>query len=91
MARGLVLVNTIIFDSLAHDIDVMGNDNLVTAISAQVQVGIALIGTVRKLPVYSLGQAMEENPAQSPKYYSGYNSERDLSYAQASIIQMIQN
>ena len=49
MARGPVYVSTIVSYSLAYDAaDVMDNDNLVTALSAQIQISIALIGMVRK-------------------------------------------
>ena len=45
MARGLVFFITIISYSWAYDaIDVMDDDNLVTALTAQIQISIALIG-----------------------------------------------
>ena len=49
VARGLVFVNSLILYSLAyHAADVIDNDNLTTALSAQIQVSTALIGMVRK-------------------------------------------
>ena len=48
-ARGPVYVSTVSLYSLAHDaIDVMDNDNLATALSAQIQISVALIGTITK-------------------------------------------
>ena len=50
--RGPVYVNTVISYLLSYDAAyVMDNDNLATALSAQVQISIALIDTVRKLAV----------------------------------------
>ena len=47
-ARGPAYVSTIIsYDAT----DIMDNDNLATALSDQIQISIALIGTVRKLSV----------------------------------------
>ena len=47
--RGPVFVSTIVSYSLAYDAaDVMDNDNLATALEAQIQISIALIGMVRK-------------------------------------------
>ena len=49
MARKPVYVQAIISYSLAYDAaDVMENDNLATASSAQIQISIALIGIIRK-------------------------------------------
>ena len=54
-ARGPVFVSTVVSYSLAyHTADVMDNDNLVTALEAQIQISIALIGTVRKPSIDSL-------------------------------------
>ena len=51
-AYGPVYVSTVILYSLAYDaIDVMDNNNLATALTAQVKVSIALIGKVRKLSI----------------------------------------
>ena len=48
-ARGPVLVSAVVSYSLAYDAaDVMDNDNLATALEAQIQIIIALIGMVRK-------------------------------------------
>ena len=48
-AGGPVYVSTVITYSLAYDVaDVMDNDNLATAMSAQIQISVALIGMVRK-------------------------------------------
>ena len=47
---GPVYVSTVASYSLAYDAtDVMDNDNIATALSAQIQTSIALIGMVRKL------------------------------------------
>ena len=47
-ARGSVLVGVVVSYSLAYDAaDLMDNDNLVTAMSAQIQISITLFGTVR--------------------------------------------
>ena len=44
-----VFVSAVVSYSLAYDAaDVMDNDNLATALEAQIQISIALIGTVRK-------------------------------------------
>ena len=49
VAKGPVYVSTGISYSLANDAtDVMGNYNLATALSAQIQMSIVLIVTVRK-------------------------------------------
>ena len=50
-ARDPVFMIAVILYSLAFNAAVMDNDNLATALSAQIQFSIALIGTVRKLPV----------------------------------------
>ena len=48
-AKGPVYVNTVVSYSLAYDAaDVMDNDNLATALSAQIQMSIVLRVTVRK-------------------------------------------
>ena len=48
-ARGPVYVSAVISYSLAYDTaDVMDDDKLETALSAQIQVKVALIGMVRK-------------------------------------------
>ena len=48
-ARGPVYVSAIISYSLAYDTtDVMDNDNLAMALSAQIQISIALMGTIRQ-------------------------------------------
>ena len=48
-ARGLVFVSAVVSYSLAYDTaDIMDNDNLATALEAQIQISIVLIGTVRK-------------------------------------------
>ena len=47
--RGPVFVSAIVLYSLAYNAtDVMDNVNLVTVLEAQIQISIALIGTVRK-------------------------------------------
>ena len=47
--RGPVFVSAVVSYSLAYDdADVMNNDNLATALEPQIQISIALIGTVRK-------------------------------------------
>ena len=52
VARGSVFVITVVSFSLAYDAtDVMDDDNLATALSAQMQVTIVLIGMVKKLLV----------------------------------------
>ena len=49
VARGPVYISTVVSYSLASDAaDVMDNDNLATALLAQIQISIVLIGTVRK-------------------------------------------
>ena len=49
VARGLMFVSTVVSYSLAYDAtDVMVNDNLATALEAQIQISIALLGTVKK-------------------------------------------
>ena len=51
-ARGTVYVSAVIMCSLAYDAaDVVDNDNLATALSAQIQISIALIGTVKKMVI----------------------------------------
>ena len=51
-ARGSVYVSALISYSLADDTaDVMDNDNLVIALSAHIQISVALINTVRNLSV----------------------------------------
>ena len=48
-AKGPVYISTVVSYSLASDAaDVMDNDNLATALLAQIQISIVLIGTVRK-------------------------------------------
>ena len=48
-ARGQVFVSAVVSYSLAYDAaDVMDNDNLATALEAQIQISIVLIGAVRK-------------------------------------------
>ena len=48
LTRGQVHVSIVILYSLAYNVaDVMDNDNLAIALSAQIQFSIALIGTVR--------------------------------------------
>ena len=55
MAMGPVFVSVIILYSFACDaIDVMDDDNLVTSLTAQIQVSILLIGIVRKSSVESM-------------------------------------
>ena len=54
-ARGSVYVSAVISYSLAYNAtDVMDNDNLATALSAQIQNGIVQIGKVRKPSVESI-------------------------------------
>ena len=49
VARGPVYVSKVISYSLAYDAtDAMCNDNLVIALSAQIQISVALTGMVRK-------------------------------------------
>ena len=49
VARGPVHISAVVSCSLAYDAaDVIDNDNLATALSAQIQISIVLIGTVRK-------------------------------------------
>ena len=49
VARGPVYVSKVISYSVAYDAaDVMDNDNFETALSAQIQIRVALIGMVRK-------------------------------------------
>ena len=53
-----MFVSTVISYSLTHDaVDVMDDDNLVIALSAQIQIGIALIGMVRKSSAETRGFA----------------------------------
>ena len=48
-ARRPVFVSAVVSYSLTHDAtDIMDNDNLVTVLSAQIQVSKVMIGTVRK-------------------------------------------
>ena len=48
-ARGPVFVSTVVSYSLVYDAaDVMDNDNLATALEAQIQTSVVLIHTVRK-------------------------------------------
>ena len=48
-ARGPVYVSTVILHSMAHDAaNVMDNDNVMTALSAQIQISIMLVSMVRK-------------------------------------------
>ena len=61
-ARGPVFVNAVVSYSLVYDAaDVMDNDNLATALESQIQISIALIGTVRKLLI---------DPIVLPKWWS---------------------
>ena len=54
-ARGPVFVSAVISYSLAYDVaDVMDNDNFATALQAQIQISIMLIGTVRKPSIYPI-------------------------------------
>ena len=49
MKRGPVFVSAVVSHSLAYDAaDVMDNDNLATALEAQIQIIISLIDTIRK-------------------------------------------
>ena len=49
VAREPVFVSTVVSYSLAYDAtDVMDNNNLASALEAQIQISIALIGMVRK-------------------------------------------
>ena len=49
VARGPVFVSAFVSYSLAYNVaDVTDNDNLATALSAQIQISIALIGMVLK-------------------------------------------
>ena len=49
MARRLVFVSAVVSYSLAYDAtDVMDNENLLAALSAQIQISVALIAMVRK-------------------------------------------
>ena len=55
LARGLVFVRTIISYSLSYDaFDITDDDNLATALVAQIQVSIVLVGIVRKPSVEPL-------------------------------------
>ena len=57
MAREPVYVRTVILYSLTYDAtDVTDNDNLVTALSAQIQISIVLIGMVNR--AYSFSYVM---------------------------------
>ena len=48
-ARGPVFVSAVVSYSLTYNAaDVMDNDNLVSALEAQIQLSIALIGMIRK-------------------------------------------
>ena len=48
-ARGSVFVSKVVSYSLAYDAaDVIANDNLASALEVQIQISIALIGTVQK-------------------------------------------
>ena len=70
VARGPVFVSTIVSYSLAYDAaDVMVNDNLLTSLSAQIQINISLIGTVRKLSIESmvLAQQLSITPEKAQK------------------------
>ena len=52
MAKEPVYVSTIIMYSLAHDAtDVMDNNNLATALIAQIQISITQVGRIRKLSI----------------------------------------
>ena len=52
MARGQVYVSAVVTYSLAYDaIDVTDNENLASALSAQIQFSIVLTGTIRKTSV----------------------------------------
>ena len=52
MIRGPVYVNAVVSYSLAYNAtDLMDNDDLATALSAQIQISITLIGMVKKPPV----------------------------------------
>ena len=52
VARGPVFVSSVVSYSLAYDAaDVMDNGNLATALEAQIQISIAMIGTVRRLSI----------------------------------------
>ena len=51
-ARGPLFVTAVVSYSLAYDAtDVIDNDNVATALEAQIQISIALIGTVKKLSI----------------------------------------
>ena len=61
VARGPVYVITVVLYSLAYDAaDVMDNNNFVTAMSAQIQISIGLIGMISK--AYSISQKMGYYP-----------------------------
>ena len=58
MARGPVYVITVVSYSLAYNAAyIMDNDNLATALSAQIQISIVLIGMGRKPSVEPIGLA----------------------------------
>ena len=51
-ARGTVFVSAVVSYSLAYNVNSeMDNDNLATALEAQIQISIELIGMVRKLSI----------------------------------------
>ena len=64
VARGPVLVSTVVSYSLAYDdTNVMDNDNLATALSAQIQISIMLIHGKKTISrAYSLSQKMGHYP-----------------------------
>ena len=60
VARGQAYVSTVISYSLAYDAtDVMDNDNLGTALSAQIQISIVLIAILRKPSVEQIVSAKQ--------------------------------
>ena len=67
-ARGPVFVSAVVSDSLAYDAaGGMDNDNLATALEAQIQMSIALIGMVRKPSIHSIIKEVGITPENAQK------------------------
>ena len=92
-ARGQVLVSAVISYSLADDdTDVMDNHNPATALEAQIQISILLIGMVRKLSIdpIVLAKRWGITPEKAQKTIK-QNSERDQDYVLPFVVKMVQN
>ena len=82
-ARGPVFVSAVVSYSLAYNAAVaMDNDNLATALEAQIQISMVLIGMVRKPSIDPIVLVKDRALLQrKPRRLSSHNSERDQDYA----------